>query len=242
LCVIDSTALTPASRQTLTELARKHRVPCVVLLFDVPFEVCLERDQQRAKAGGRSVGRPVIERQHQMFIEARAAIRNEGYDRVIELSDQDLSTVKFDVIFRPPLRVSKSAAPKQPPRADRPTPEGGHRASANVAPTATIYGSGAGLHTNEYPNQPGTPGPLEPGRDGEKRPSRPATPDPRDPPPSDPAKPDPIKEPPDEPTEPVEPPPDKPEPPGPLREPPGENPEPMRLAASRARSGLGAPS
>ena len=63
LCVVDSTALTPEARKTLLGLARKHGVPGVVFLFDIPLETCIARDQARE----RSVGRPVIERQYRIF-------------------------------------------------------------------------------------------------------------------------------------------------------------------------------
>src|SRR6516164_10121589 len=67
LCVVDSTALTLEARKTLLDLARKHGVPCVVLLFDTPLETCLARDQARE----RSVGRAVIELQYLFFARER---------------------------------------------------------------------------------------------------------------------------------------------------------------------------
>src|SRR5271157_5851251 len=45
LCVVDSTALTPAHRREYLELAKRFQVPCVVFLFDVQLEKCVERDQ-----------------------------------------------------------------------------------------------------------------------------------------------------------------------------------------------------
>jgi protein phosphatase len=97
LCVVDSTALTANHRKEYLELAKRFRVPCVVFLFDVPLEKCIERDQGRQ----RTVGRPVVERQYSAFDQTKAAIRQEGFDEIIELRDEDLDKVQIEIIFRP---------------------------------------------------------------------------------------------------------------------------------------------
>ena len=86
LCVVDSTALTQHHRKEYLELAKRFQVPCVVFLFDVPLEKCVERDRSRQ----RTVGRPVIERQHLAFGQTKTDIRQEGFDEIIELGDEDL--------------------------------------------------------------------------------------------------------------------------------------------------------
>jgi protein phosphatase len=117
LCVVDSTALTPAARKNLLDLARKYQAPCVVFLFAVPLEKCLERDAGRE----RTVGRAVIERQHQLFEQAAASIRQEGFDQVVEIPDAEMDRVKIEIVFRPPAR--KPAAPaRAEPRPDVPRP------------------------------------------------------------------------------------------------------------------------
>jgi len=119
LCVVDSTALTHQARQTLLDLARKHGVPCVVFLFDIPLEICIARDEARE----RSVGRPVIERQYRLFERERGNLEREGFDQVIKLGEDDLDTARIDVLFRPIPRPSRPAehvqsrqAPSQPGR------------------------------------------------------------------------------------------------------------------------------
>jgi protein phosphatase len=114
LCVVDSTALTQQARRDLLDLARKSQVPCVALLLDVPLEKCVARDQSRE----RTVGLPVIERQYQFFEQAKAGIRQEGFDQVIELRDEDLENVRIEIIFRPVSRPTAAAArpPQRPPR------------------------------------------------------------------------------------------------------------------------------
>ena len=97
LCVVDSTALTPAHRREYLELAKRFRVPCAVFLFDVPLEKCVERDQSRE----RTVGRSVIERQYLAFNQTKADIRQEGFDQIIEIGDQDLDKAQIEIIFRP---------------------------------------------------------------------------------------------------------------------------------------------
>jgi predicted kinase len=110
LCVVDSTALTQAARKGLLDLARRFHVPAVVLLFDVPLATCLERDAQRE----RSVGQAAIERQYELFVQARSLIGQEGFDQVVELSAQDMDEVQTEIAFRPLPRAMTAAA--QPER------------------------------------------------------------------------------------------------------------------------------
>ncbi len=113
LCVVDSTALTPEARKSLLDLARKYRVPCVVLLFDISLETCLARDQARE----RSVGQPVIERQYRLFVQESGNIEREGFDQLIKLRNEDLDKVRIDVLFRPLPRPSGTAERPEPRRA-----------------------------------------------------------------------------------------------------------------------------
>lgn len=120
LSVVDSTALTPPARKELLELARKYHVPAVALLIDVPLETCVQRDTQRE----RSVGRQIIERQHQLFEQLKSLIKQEGFDQVLELRDEDLEHVHFEIVFRP---VPRPAVPERPERR-RFTPRPSHHA------------------------------------------------------------------------------------------------------------------
>ena len=120
LCVVDSTALTQRARQALLELARGYHVPAVVLVLDVPLETCLAHDAKRE----RTVGQPVIERQYQLFEQAKAALKQEGFDQVIELKKEDMETAQIEIIFRPVPRPTTNAAPPErrryAPRPPRP--------------------------------------------------------------------------------------------------------------------------
>ena len=127
LCVVDSTALTAPARKELLELAKRFQVPAVALLFDVPLDTCVERDEKRE----RSVGRIVIERHHQGFELTKAVIREEGFDQVLELQDGDLDKVQIDILFRP---VARQAPRPQGPGAGAARPK--ERAVSPLGPTS----------------------------------------------------------------------------------------------------------
>jgi protein phosphatase len=113
LCVIDSTALTWQARKDLLDLAKKYQVPTTLLVFNVPLETCIERDEKRE----RSVGRAIIERQYQAFEQSKETIRQEGFGQVLEFQDGDLEKVQIEILFRPVARP----APR-PPRAEASAP------------------------------------------------------------------------------------------------------------------------
>lgn len=137
LCVVDSTALTQSARRSLIDLARKYQVPCTVILFNVPLEVCVARDQARE----RSVGRAVIEHQFHLFEQARASIKDEGFNQIFELRDENLGQVTIEVMFRPVSRRFPATAPR-PPYMRRPArpPETvtGDRRVLPVRPSAPV--------------------------------------------------------------------------------------------------------
>jgi predicted kinase len=137
LCVVDSTALTAAARKTLLELARRFHVPAVVLLLDVPLDICLQRDAQRE----RTVGQAAIERQYSLFEQAKSSIRQEGFDQVIELSAPDMDSIQTEIAFRPvPRPAPPNARPERRQFTTRPPrpmdAEKAARAETRVVPTA----------------------------------------------------------------------------------------------------------
>jgi predicted kinase len=97
LCVVDSTALTRGARKSLVDLGRKYRVRAELFLFDIALEKCLERDRTRS----RPVGAKVIEEQYKLFKQVRGTVRSEGFDEVIELRDEDMEGVRFEILYRP---------------------------------------------------------------------------------------------------------------------------------------------
>jgi protein phosphatase len=78
LTVADATNLTPRSREKLRQAAESRRRPRVAIAFDVPLDVCVARQAQRA----RQVRREVVERAHAEFRQALADLPHEGFARI----------------------------------------------------------------------------------------------------------------------------------------------------------------
>lgn len=143
LCVVDSTALTVAARKELLDLAKKHQVPTTVMLFQVPLETCVERDEKRV----RSVGRAIVERQYQAFEQTKETIRQEGFDQVLEFQDGDLKNVQIEILFRP---VARSA-----PRPQRPAPGTPRQFERSPQPSRPrLSGPGDNGHSPSTPSVP----------------------------------------------------------------------------------------
>jgi protein phosphatase len=106
LCVVDSTALTNQARKDLLNLAQRCQVPTTLLLFNVPLETCVARDEKRE----RSVGRAVLERQYENFERSKDAIRQEGFGQVVEFAEGDLESVQIEILFRPIQRPQRAEA------------------------------------------------------------------------------------------------------------------------------------
>lgn len=78
LTVVDATNVDPEARRPLLALARKHHVPAVAIVFDLPLDLCVARDRQRR----RSVGREAIERQHQQLRASLPLIGKERFRQI----------------------------------------------------------------------------------------------------------------------------------------------------------------
>ncbi len=79
LTVVDATNVQATSRRALLELARRHHLPAIALIFDTPLEVCLARAAAR---GGRVVPREAIERQTHDLERALRSLPTEGFAAV----------------------------------------------------------------------------------------------------------------------------------------------------------------
>jgi len=143
LCVVDSTALTPPHRREFLDLAKRFQIPCVIFLFDVPLEKCIERDRLRE----RSVGAPVIERHYQAFGQTKTEIRQEGFDQVVELGDGDLDKVQIEIVFRP---------------ISQPSPHPGRRSATESRSTSRPWQPGAPNAPAAHDTGPPSPPKVEP--------------------------------------------------------------------------------
>lgn len=122
LCVVDSTAITPGARKSLLDLGRKYRVRTELFMFNITLEKCLERDRARL----RSVGARVIEEQYRLFHQAQESVGSEGFDQIVELKEEDLQSVRFEILYRPinPLNGSGNSRDRHrtPERTQNPKP------------------------------------------------------------------------------------------------------------------------
>jgi protein phosphatase len=79
LSVADSTALSQRARADLLRVARAHGLPSLLVLFALPLETCLERNDGRDRA----VPEHAIREQHAELAAARQVIPGEGWDRLV---------------------------------------------------------------------------------------------------------------------------------------------------------------
>ncbi|MBO0686808.1 MAG: AAA family ATPase, partial [Candidatus Dormibacteraeota bacterium] len=89
LTVVDATNVDPVQRRQLLRLARAPGTPVVAVVFDLPEEVCVERDGGRP---GRSVGPAVIHAQRERMLRWLPAMDLEGFTAVYRLG----SAVELD--------------------------------------------------------------------------------------------------------------------------------------------------
>jgi protein phosphatase len=86
LTVVDATNVEPESRQALLALARERRAAAVAIVFDLPEELCVERDRARE---GRTVGAAVIHRQRRAMLRSLPELGSEGFAAVYRLDSPE---------------------------------------------------------------------------------------------------------------------------------------------------------
>src|SRR5574341_2232410 len=94
LVVADSTALRAAARKDLLRIARRRSVPAVLIVFDVPEEICRQWNARR----GRIVADDVIHRQHVALRQALARVGTEGFAQVMVLGAGDVSDAVVEIV------------------------------------------------------------------------------------------------------------------------------------------------
>lgn len=82
--VVDATNVKSRSRKPLLAVARKNGSPAIAIVFDLPVELCLERNRARAS---RSLPDDVIRRQHDQMQRSMLEIQNEGFQELHVLRD-----------------------------------------------------------------------------------------------------------------------------------------------------------
>lgn len=94
LTVADSTALRLEARRDLLQLARRHGVPAVIIIFDVSAARAYAHDTRRA----RKVGRPVIREQWERLQEALRAVPQEGFDEIHILGEDEVAATAVEIV------------------------------------------------------------------------------------------------------------------------------------------------
>lgn len=103
LTVVDATNINPQDRANLVRLAREHYVLPVAIVFDLPWQTCHERNQERAN---RQFGRHVVMRHtSQLRRGLRSIKRDEGFTQVHLL--KDVAAIDQVKIVRHPLWNNK---------------------------------------------------------------------------------------------------------------------------------------
>jgi protein phosphatase len=98
LTVVDATSVDPGSRKPLVALARKHGSLPVAIVFDVPEEVCVERNRGR---GARRLSARVVHRQWDEMHLSLRNLREEGFHQVHVFDS--VAAVDAAVLVRQPL-------------------------------------------------------------------------------------------------------------------------------------------
>ena len=80
LTVVDATNLRPQARNPLLELAQKHQVPVVAVVFDMPESLCLERNKARP---GRTFGPQVVKEHVECLKQLLPGLGREGFSQVV---------------------------------------------------------------------------------------------------------------------------------------------------------------
>jgi protein phosphatase len=103
LTVIDATSVRPEARQPLLSLARQFHSPAVALVFNLPEELCQQRNRQRS---GRRVEAAVVHLQHEQLQQALTALPREGFAQVHVFSRQE-EIDAVEMSRRPPPDIDK---------------------------------------------------------------------------------------------------------------------------------------
>lgn len=83
LTVVDATNVEGWARARLLAETRRHRRPAVAIVFDLPLEICLQRNTARSD---RQVPPATIRRQHARMRASIDGLAGEGFDQVTVLA------------------------------------------------------------------------------------------------------------------------------------------------------------
>lgn len=101
LTVADATSLQPQARKNLLELARRHNVPAVAVVLNVPEQLCQERNAARED---RNTPQHTVRRQCREMHKALRGLRKEGFSQIHNLGARDLDEA---AIVRTPMKSNR---------------------------------------------------------------------------------------------------------------------------------------
>jgi protein phosphatase len=104
LTVVDATNVQPEARRPLVALARQHHVLPVAIVFDLPEQLCQERNSERPD---RDFGPHVVRNQHRQLRRGLRGLKREGFRQVLTLGSPE--AVDAATIDRQPLWNDKRA-------------------------------------------------------------------------------------------------------------------------------------
>ena len=104
LTVVDATSVRPEDRKPLVELARRHHMLPVALVFDLPEALCQERNRSRPD---RDFGAHVIRNQRQSLRRSLRGLEREGFRHVTVFDSQ--AQVDAATLVREPLWNNRKA-------------------------------------------------------------------------------------------------------------------------------------
>ena len=85
LTFIDATHLFSDDRKKYIALARKHHVPIVAVVLDIPQETLLERDEQREQPRGKKK----VKQQYQNLKREKRSIKKEGFKSIYSINAEE---------------------------------------------------------------------------------------------------------------------------------------------------------
>jgi predicted kinase len=98
LTVLDATNVKPESRKKAVELAREYQRLPIVIVFDLPEQLCRERNAARPE---RDCGPYVVETQRRQMLRGLDDLEEEGFRRVYRLTS--VEEVEAATVAREPL-------------------------------------------------------------------------------------------------------------------------------------------
>ena len=105
--VADSTALQPDARRKLRDISRRFGYFCCLLIFNIPPEICMERNKSRH----RQVEKQVIPFHNGLLQRALNNAPREGWEQIYVLGEQDMDVIVEIEDIQSPQYISEFLPP-----------------------------------------------------------------------------------------------------------------------------------